>query len=229
MRKILYAVAVSLILFVISCSKSPTNPSGGGIIEPEPTPNEFADKLKTIGIVKAGDQEWNFSSLTQSGNILTVKPTFNDKAGSLEGLKKYLERKIKEVCSDFQYEIVIDTKYSKASDGNGDITKANSEPLELIITFNDKNTGNPVTDADFREGFTLNIEANAKWTATPEITAEEVKESLNKLGSVNIKANSGNILTADFGSLIVTENQSQYTSQLTIDTKTDTIDLIAFK
>lgn len=162
MRKILYAIAVPLILFVISCSKSPANPSGGGIIEPEPTPNEFADKLKTIGIVKAGDQEWNFSSLTQSGNILTVKPTFNDKAGSLEGLKKYITFKILDIFNDFKYEINIDTKNSKASDGNGDVSKANSEPLELKITFNDKNTGNPVTDADFKDGFTLKIEANTK-------------------------------------------------------------------
>ncbi len=99
----------------------------------------------------------------------------------------------------------------------------------MTITFSDKNTGNPVTDADFREGFILKIVANSKWEATPKITADEVKESLNKLGSIAITANSGNTLTADFGGLTVSENQSQYTSQLTIDNKTDTIDLINFK
>lgn len=144
-------------------------------------------------------------------------------------MKKYLDIKIKEVFSDFKYDVNIDSKNSKASDGNGDINKANSEPLELTITFNDKNTGNPVTDADFREGFILKIAANSKWEATPKITADEVKESLNKLGSIAITANSGNTLTADFGSLTVSENQSQYASQLTIDNKTDTIDFITFK
>ncbi|MEI0699110.1 hypothetical protein R4K92_09265 [Brachyspira intermedia] len=230
MKKILYAIIIAVlsILFVISCSQSPTNPSGGGTI-PKPTPNEFVEKLKTIGIVKAGSQEWNFASISQSQNTLTLQPTFNSKAGTLEGLKKYLDIKIKEVFSDFKYDVNIDSKNSNASDGNGDINKANSEPLELTITFNDKNTGNPVTDADFREGFILKIVANSKWEATPKITADEVKESLNKLGSIAITANSGNTLTADFRSLTVSENQSQYASQLTIDNKTDTIDLINFK
>ncbi|MEI0701851.1 hypothetical protein [Brachyspira intermedia] len=47
MKKILYAIIIAVlsILFVISCSQSPTNPSGGGTI-PKPTPNEFVEKLK---------------------------------------------------------------------------------------------------------------------------------------------------------------------------------------
>ena len=57
--------------------------------EPEPTPNEFVEKLKTIDILKAGYQKWNFSYLNQSGNVLTVKFTFNDKAGALEKLLLY--------------------------------------------------------------------------------------------------------------------------------------------
>ncbi len=118
MKKFLYAIIIAVlsILFVISCSKSPTNPSGGGTI-PKPTPNEFVEKLKTIGIVKAGGQEWNFASINQSQNTLTVQPTFNSKAGTLEGLKKYLDIKIKEVFSDFKYDVNIDSKNSKASDG----------------------------------------------------------------------------------------------------------------
>ena len=73
MKKVTYIIILVLTLIALSCSKSPTNPSGGGggsITEPEPTPNEFAEKLKTIGIIRAGDQEWNFVSLTQSQNIL---------------------------------------------------------------------------------------------------------------------------------------------------------------
>ena len=144
-------------------------------------------------------------------------------------MKKYIEVKIKELFSDFQYEVVIDMKYSQASDGNGDINKANNSPLELQITFNNRNTGNPVTDADFKDGFILKVEANAKWISTPKITAQEVQEALNKLGSVNITGNNGTVFTAEFGALTVGENQNQYTAELSIDTKNQTVDLITFK
>ena len=86
-------IAALVTIIAVSCSKSPTNPSSGGG-EDKPTPNEFVEKLKSIGMVKAGEQEWDFRTLSQSGNVLTVKPMNNNKSGYLQGLERYLSRKI---------------------------------------------------------------------------------------------------------------------------------------
>ena len=57
----------------------------------------FIDKLKNIGLVKAGEQEWDFRTLSQSGNVLTVRPMNNAKSGTLKGLDRYLSIKIDEI------------------------------------------------------------------------------------------------------------------------------------
>ena len=74
-------IAALVTIIAVSCSKSPTNPSGG--INTPASPSEFVEKLKSIGMVKAGDQEWNFATISQSGNVLTVKPMNNNKSGYL--------------------------------------------------------------------------------------------------------------------------------------------------
>ena len=51
-----FFIAALVTILAVSCSKSPTNPSSGGG-EDKPTPNEFVEKLKSIGMVKAGEQE----------------------------------------------------------------------------------------------------------------------------------------------------------------------------
>ena len=181
-------------------------------------------------MVKAGEQEWDFRTLSQSGNVLTVKPMNNAKSGTLEGLDRYLSIKIDEITDGFKYRIEFRTSDSTASDGSNPNSKANSNPLEAKIIFYDKQTGNPTTDADFKDGFILKIEANANWAITPEVTAEDYKKSINQLGTINVNGKSGNTFAMDFAGLNVTKEQYQYTAELTIDAngKTDTIDLINF-
>lgn len=223
-----FFIAAAVIILAVSCGNSPTNPSGGGA---NPTPNEFVDKLKSIGIVKAGEQEWNFRTLSQSGNVLTVKPMNNAKSGTLEGLDRYLSRKIDEITEVFKYEIEFLTADSTSSDGSEPNSPANSEALEAKITFEDKKTGSPITDAEFKDGFILKVEANANWIPTPEATEEDYKKSINQLGTINVNGKSGNTFAMDFAGLNVTkENEYNYTSELTIDAngKTDTIDLLDF-
>ena len=224
-------IAALITLFAVSCGNSPTNPSNGGGGGANPTPNEFVDKLKSIGMVKAGEQEWDFRTLSQSGNVLTVKPMNNAKSGTLEGLDRYLSIKIDEITDGFKYRIEFRTSDSTASDGSNPNSKANSNPLEAKIIFYDKQTGNPTTDADFKDGFILKIEANANWAITPEVTAEDYKKSINQLGTINVNGKGGNTFAMDFAGLNVTkESEYNYTSELTIDAngKTDTIDLINF-
>ncbi|MEI0564803.1 hypothetical protein [Brachyspira pulli] len=223
-------IAALITLFAVSCGNSPTNPSNGGGGGANPTPNEFVDKLKSIGMVKAGEQEWDFRILSQSGNVLTIKPMNNAKAGYLKGLDRYLSRKIDEITDGFKYRIEFRTSDSTASDGSNPNSKANSNPLEAKIIFYDKQTGNPTTDADFKDGFILKIEANANWAITPEVTAEDYKKSINQLGTINVNGKGGNTFAMDFAGLNVTKEQYQYTAELTIDAngKTDTIDLLNF-
>ena len=223
-------IAALITLFAVSCGNSPTNPSNGGGGGANPTPNEFVDKLKSIGMVKAGEQEWDFRTLSQSGNVLTVKPMNNAKSGTLEGLDRYLSIKIDEITDGFKYRIEFRTSDSTASDGSNPNSKANSNPLEAKIIFYDKQTGNPTTDADFKDGFILKIEANANWAITPEVTAEDYKKSINQLGTINVNGKGGNTFAMDFAGLNVTKEQYQYTAELTIDAngKTDTIDLLNF-
>ena len=222
-------IAALITLFAVSCGNSPTNPSNGGG-GANPTPNEFVDKLKSIGMVKAGEQEWDFRILSQSGNVLTIKPMNNAKAGYLKGLDRYLSRKIDEITDGFKYRIEFRTSDSTASDGSNPNSKANSNPLEAKIIFYDKQTGNPTTDAYFKDGFILKIEANANWAITPEVKAEDYKKSINQLGTINVNGKSGNTFAMDFAGLNVTKEQYQYTAELTIDAngKTDTIDLLNF-
>ena len=223
-------IAALVTILAVSCSKSPTNPSSGGINTPA-SPSEFVEKLKSIGMVKAGDQEWNFATISQSGNVLTVKPMNNNKSGYLSGLENYIGIKVDELFQDFKYALGINSDNSTASDGSNPNSQANSNPLEAKITFYDKQTGNPVTDADFKDGFILKIEANANWAVTPEATEEDYKKSINQLGTINVTGKSGNTFSMNFADLNVTkENQYSYTADLTIDAngKTDTIDLLSF-
>ena len=222
-------IAALITLFAVSCGNSPTNPSNGGN-GANPTPNEFVDKLKSIGIVKAGEQEWDFRTLSQSGNVLTVTPMNNAKSGTLEGLDRYLSIKIDEITEVFKYEIEFLTDDSTSSDGSEPNSPANSEALEAKITFEDKKTGSPITDAEFKDGFILKVEANANWIPTPEATEEDYKKSINQLGTINVNGKSGNTFAMDFAGLNVTKDQYQYTTELTIDAngKTDTIDLLSF-
>ena len=155
----------------------------------------------------------------------------NNKSGYLQGLERYLSRKIGEITDGFKYRIEFRTSDSTASDGSNPNSQANSNPLEIEITFYDKQTGNPVTDADFKDGFILKIEANANWAVTPEATEEDYKKSINQLGTINVTGKSGNTFSMNFADLNVTkENQYSYTADLTIDAngKTDTIDLLSF-
>lgn len=232
MKKFINKIFITALitLFAVSCGNSPTNPSNGGGGGANPTPNEFVDKLKSIGMVKAGEQEWDFRTLSQSGNVLTVKPMNNAKSGTLEGLDRYLSIKIDEITDGFKYRIEFRTSDSTASDGSNPNSKANSNPLEAKIIFYDKQTGNPTTDADFKDGFILKIEANANWAITPEVTAEDYKKSINQLGTINVNGKGGNTFAMDFAGLNVTKEQYQYTAELTIDAngKTDTIDLLNF-
>ena len=224
-----FFIAALVTIIAVSCSKSPTNPSGG--INTPASPSEFVEKLKSIGMVKAGDQEWNFATISQSGNVLTVKPMNNNKSGYLSGLENYIEIKVDELFQDFKYALGINSDNSTASDGSNPNSQANSNPLEIEITFYDKQTGNPVTDADFKDGFILKIEANANWAVTPEATEEDYKKSINQLGTINVTGKSGNTFSMNFADLNVTkENQYSYTADLTIDAngKTDTIDLLSF-
>ncbi|MEI0565550.1 hypothetical protein [Brachyspira pulli] len=223
-------IAALITLFAVSCGNSPTNPSNGGGGGANPTPNEFVDKLKSIGMVKAGEQEWDFRTLSQSGNVLTVKPMNNAKSGTLEGLDRYLSIKIDEITEVFKYDIEFLTADSTSSDGSEPNSPANSEALEAKITFEDKKTGSPITDAEFKDGFILKVEANANWIPTPEVTAEDYKKSINQLGTINVNGKSGNTFAMDFAGLNITKDQYQYTTELTIDAngKTDTIDLLNF-
>ena len=226
-------IAALITLFAVSCGNSPTNPSnGGGGGGANPTPNEFVDKLKSIGMVKAGEQEWDFRTISQSGNVLTVKPMNNAKAGYLDGIRYYIGIKMGEIEEAFKYGIsFVLSDSSTASDGSQPNSKANSDPLEAKITFYDKKTGNPTTDADFKDGFILKIEANANWAVTPEATEEDYKKSINQLGTINVNGKSGNTFAMDFAGLNVTKDQyNSYTADLTIDAngKTDTIDLLNF-
>ena len=233
MKKFINKIFITALitLFAVSCGNSPTNPSnGGGGGGANPTPNEFVDKLKSIGIVKAGEQEWDFRTLSQSGNVLTVRPMNNAKSGTLEGLDRYLRIKIDEITEVFKYEIEFLTADSTSSDGSEHNSPANSEALEAKITFEDKKTGSPITDAEFKDGFILKVEANANWIPTPEATEEDYKKSINQLGTINVNGKSGNTFAMDFAGLNVTKDQYQYTTELTIDAngKTDTIDLLNF-
>lgn len=225
-------IAALITLFAVSCGNSPTNPSNGGNGGggANPTPNEFIDKLKNIGLVKAGEQEWDFRTLSQSGNVLTVKPMNNAKSGTLKGLDRYLRIKIDEITEVFKYEIEFLTADSTSSDGSEPNSPANSEALEAKISFEDKKTGSPITDAEFKDGFILKVEANANWIPTPEATEEDYKKSINQLGTINVNGKSGNTFAVDFAGLNVTKGQYQYTTELTIDAngKTDTIDLLNF-
>ena len=76
MKKFINKIFITALitLFAVSCGNSPTNPSNGGGGGANPTPNEFVDKVKNIGMVKAGEQEWDFRTISQSGNVLTVRP-----------------------------------------------------------------------------------------------------------------------------------------------------------
>ena len=215
MKKFINKIFITALitLFAVSCGNSPTNPSNGGGGGANPTPNEFVDKLKSIGMVKAGEQEWDFRILSQSGNVLTIKPMNNAKAGYLKGLDRYLSRKIDEITDGFKYRIEFRTSDSTASDGSNPNSKANSNPLEAKIIFYDKQTGNPTTDAYFKDGFILKIEANANWAITPEVKAEDYKKSINQLGTINVNGKSGNTFAMDFAGLNVTKEQYQYTAE----------------
>ncbi|MEI0540009.1 hypothetical protein [Brachyspira pulli] len=232
MKKFINKIFITALitLFAVSCGNSPTNPSNGGGGGANPTPNEFIDKLKNIGLVKAGEQEWDFRTLSQSGNVLTVKPMNNAKSGTLEGLDRYLSIKIDEITEVFKYEIEFLTADSTSSDGSEPNSPANSEALEAKISFEDKKTGSPITDAEFKDGFILKVEANANWIPTPEATEEDYKKSINQLGTINVNGKGGNTFAMDFAGLNVTKEQYQYTAELTIDAngKTDTIDLLNF-
>lgn len=182
-------------------------------------------------MVKAGEQEWDFRTLSQSGNVLTVKPMNNNKSGYLSGLENYIGIKVDELFQDFKYALGTNSDNSTASDGSNPNSQANSSTLEMKITFYDKQTGNPVTDADFKDGFILKVEANVNWAVTPEATEEDYKKSINQLGTINVTGKSGNTFSMNFADLNVTkENQYSYTADLTIDAngKTDTIDLLSF-
>ena len=154
----------------------------------------------------------------------------NNKSGYLSGLENYIGIKVYELFQDFKYALDINSDNSTASDGSNPNSQANSNPLEAKITFYDKQTGNPVTDADFKDGFILKIEANANWAVTPEATEEDYKKSINQLGTINVNGKSGNTFSMNFADLNVTKEQYQYTAELTIDAngKTDTIDLLSF-
>ena len=130
----------------------------------------------------------------------------------------------------FKYEIEFLTADSTSSDGSEPNSPANSNPLEAKITFEDKKTGSPITDAEFKDGFILKVEANANWIPTPEATEEDYKKSINQLGTINVNGKGGNTFAMDFAGLNVTKEQYQYTAELTIDAngKTDTIDLLNF-
>ena len=227
-------IAAAITLFAVSCSKSPTDPNGGGNgggTTPQPTPSSFVEQLKTIGIVKAGEQQWDFRTIKEdaTGKILTVEPMNGSKSGNLRGLDSYISSKLFNTFENFKYNLRIGTSGSTASDGNGNPQNANSDALEVKITFTDKETGNIVSDPDFKDGFTLKINANAKWAVTPEITKEDIEESLHKVGNINLGLN------FDFKNLTLTkapETQYDYyyETTLTVDNnsgaKTDLIQFV---
>lgn len=235
MKKFFKAIVIVAVvtLFVASCSKSPTNPSsggngGGGGTTPPPTTSAFIEQLKTIDIVKAGDQQWDFKTIKEdtAGKILTVEAINANKSGNLSGLQSYISSKLYDLFQDFKYGLNINPYSGTASDGNGDPQKANSDALEIKITFTDKETNNPVTDPDFKDGFTLKIVANTKWAQTPEITKEDIEASLQKLGNINVTLN------FNFSTLTLTPTQQSsysYETILTVDNSSGkTADLIQF-
>ena len=230
MIKKVLLIAAALIL-AISCSKNnPTSPNGGGIgTTPQPTPSSFIEQLKTIDIIKAGDQQWDFKTIKEdaTGKILTVEPMNGSKSGNLRGLQGYISSKLYDTFENFKYYVSFDLYNSTSSDGNGNPQNANSDALEIKITFQDKTTGNPVTDPDFKDGFTLKINANAKWAETPTITKEDIEESIHKLGNINLGLN------FDFSTLTlnqVQQNNYSYETKLTVDNnsgaKTDLIQFV---
>lgn len=218
-------IAAAITLFAVSCSKSPTDPNGGGTT-PQPTPSSFVEQLKTIGIVKAGEQQWDFRTIKEdaTGKILTVEPINGSKSGNLRGLRDYIYSKLYDTFNDFKYYLSFNPYDNTASDGNGNPQNANSDALEIKITLQDKTTGNPVTDPDFKDGFTLKINANAKWAETPTITKEDIEESLHKVGNINLGLN------FDFNTLTLNQvQQSSYETTLTVDNSSGkTADLIQF-
>ena len=220
-------IAAAITLFAVSCSKSPTDPNGGGTT-PQPTPSSFVEQLKTIGIVKAGEQQWDFRTIKEdaTGKILTVEPMNGSKSGNLRGLRDYISSKLYDTFNDFKYYLSFNPYDNTASDGNGNPQNANSDALEIKITLQDKTTGNPVTDPDFKDGFTLKINANAKWAETPTITKEDIEESLHKVGNINLGLN------FDFNTLTLNQVQQSsysYETTLTVDNSSGkTADLIQF-
>ena len=224
-------IAAAITLFAVSCSKSPTDPNGGGNgggTTPQPTPSSFVEQLKTIGIVKAGEQQWDFRTIKEdaTGKILTVEPMNGSKSGNLRGLRDYISSKLYDTFQDFKYYLSFNPYDNTASDGNGNPQNANSDALEIKITLQDKTTGNPVTDPDFKDGFTLKINANAKWAETPTITKEDIEESLHKVGNINLGLN------FDFNTLTLNQVQQSsysYETTLTVDNSSGkTADLILF-
>ena len=231
MIKKVLLIAAALIL-AISCSKNnPTSPNGGGIgTTPQPTPSSFIEQLKTIDIIKAGDQQWDFKTIKEdaTGKILTIEAMNGNKSGNLRGLQSYIGNKLYEISQNFKYALSFEIYNGTASDGNGNPQNANSDTLEIKVTFIDKTTGKPVTDPDFKDGFTLKINANAKWAVTPEITQADIEESLHKVGNINLGLN------FDFKNLTLTkapETQYEYyyETTLTVDNSSGkTSDLIQF-
>lgn len=231
MIKKVLLIAAALIL-AMSCSKNnPTSPNGGGIgTTPQPTPSSFIEQLKTIDIIKAGDQQWDFKTIKEdaTGKILTIEAMNGNKSGNLRGLQSYIGNKLYEISQNFKYALSFEIYNGTASDGNGNPQNANSDTLEIKVTFIDKTTGKPVTDPDFKDGFTLKINANAKWAVTPEITQADIEESLHKVGNINLGLN------FDFKNLTLTkapETQYEYyyETTLTVDNSSGkTADLIQF-
>ena len=231
MIKKVLLIAAALIL-AMSCSKNnPTSPNGGGIgTTPQPTPSSFIEQLKTIDIIKAGDQQWDFKTIKEdaTGKILTIEAMNGNKSGNLRGLQSYIGNKLYEISQNFKYALSFEIYNGTASDGNGNPQNANSDTLEIKVTFIDKTTGKPVTDPDFKDGFTLKINANAKWAVTPEITQADIEESLHKVGNINLGLN------FDFKNLTLTkapETQYEYyyETTLTVDNSSGkTSDLIQF-
>ena len=234
MIKKVLLIAAALIL-AMSCSKNnPTSPNGGGGgigTTPQPTPSSFIEQLKTIDIIKAGDQQWDFKTIKEdaTGKILTIEAMNGNKSGNLRGLQSYIGNKLYEISQNFKYALSFEIYNGTASDGNGNTQNANSDALEVKITFKDKETGNIVTDPDFKDGFTLKIVANAKWAETPAITQSDIEESLHKVGNINLGLN------FDFRNLTLTkapaDNQYNYSYEgiLTVDNSSGkTADLIQF-
>lgn len=234
MIKKVLLIAAALIL-AISCSKNnPTSPNGGGGggigTTPQPTPSSFIEQLKTIDIVKAGDQQWDFKTIKEdaTGKILTIEAMNGNKSGNLRGLQSYIGNKLYEISQNFKYALSFEIYNGTASDGNGNTQNANSDALEVKITFSDRETGNIVTDPDFKDGFTLKIVANAKWAETPAITQADIEESLHKVGNINLGLN------FDFKNLTLTkapDTQYNYSYEgiLRVDNSSGkTADLIQF-